>query len=67
VPAAVAGAVVVALPVMLAAVAPAAAVVGVGERGAAGDGEGSGGDRHDQAAWCPHELQLLQEVVGTLL
>jgi hypothetical protein len=51
---------------MLAAVA-AAAVMGVGERGAADDGEGSGGDRHDQAAWCAHGLQLLQGVAGTLL
>jgi hypothetical protein len=38
----------------------AAAVMGVGERGAAGDGRGSGGDGHHQAAWCAHGLQLLR-------
>jgi hypothetical protein len=51
----------VALAVMVpAAVAVAPSVMGIGERRAAGDGECSGGDGHDQAAWCAHGLQLLE-------
>jgi hypothetical protein len=58
----------VALAVMLAAVPVlAAAVMGVGERGAAGDGERSGGDGHDEATWCAHGSAAPPMGVGTLL
>jgi hypothetical protein len=50
----------VALAVVVPAAAMAAAVMGVGERGAAGDGERSGGDGDDQAASYGHGLQLLR-------